>query len=244
MRSVPEQQKVKIWGLGGNFQLVSFLAFYIARTAPETKLEIGDGGSYKIKHLDHELFINLKNKALDTKERLVKEYPNLKIKAVPYFIGNERFINSILPEDAIQNNDKIFLCFDNNASIRPVSIRCTELDDVVLIVSGIDGADILVQIYIKSNGKEIMPPIHKRNPFVANPQDRMPSEILRQGCVDEVRGDRPNLFSLMMAGSLSLCAFYSIMKHLNSGKIQKFDIVNINFNIQHVKMRLERLNSN
>jgi molybdopterin/thiamine biosynthesis adenylyltransferase len=236
-------QVIKVIGLGGNFQLVNFLAFYIARSVEEMKMEVVDGGSYKIRHLDHELFTSLKNKTLATKERLLKEYSNLKIKAIPYYIGNARSVNSLLPEDVIKNGNILFCCVDNSASIRSVSIACAKLDDVVLIVSGIDGTDILVQIYLKVNGEEITPPIHIRNPFVANPKDQMPSEILRQGCVDEVRGDRPNLFSLMMAGSLSLCAFYSIMDHLNSGNIKKFDVVNVNFNIRQLKMRVEHLNS-
>jgi len=238
-----ENKRVILKGVGGNHHLVNFLAFYIARTSPDILLTIVDGGFYKLHHRNHELFTGLQNKAIETKERLFRDFPNLKIEAVPLYVDYERSDISILPEDVFQEGDIIFNCVDNNASIKLDSIFCEKLKDVALIVSGIGEADVLVQNYVKVDGIELTPPIHTWNPFVANPTDRIPSEVLRDGCPDEVRGEQPNLFALNMAGCLSLCVFFKILDHLRTGTIKEFDLKNVNFNVLRVKMRVEHLKS-
>lgn len=233
---------IKIIGLGGNFILRDFMAFFIARLAPEFKLVIIDGGSYKFHHRNHEDFKKPRNKALDSKDLLLSRFPNLNIEAWPFYVGRENTRSSISTKRIIQNGDVIFSCVDNGPSIQLISLRSVELQDIILIVAGVDGADILIQIYLKINGIELTKPIHERNVFVAKPDGMLPSEALRQDCLDTATQDKPNIFSLMLSGGLALSAFYSIKEHLDSRRIDRFNIQDIYFNISKMKMRIEQIN--
>lgn len=232
-----EFEFIVIVGLGGDIVLRDITGFYIERVDPNYFLRLADGGHYAMRHWSHEKFSRLAEKTEVSKELLLRDYKNLKIRTYPFFIGRERTKLSILAKDVIPDHSFVFDATDNAASKKLIMEYCEKLKQVVLISGGIDKENVYVQTFVRIDGKNVTPPFYDYNPHIKNPKDELPSERLRRGCLDQAQGEKPNIFSLMMVDALSLCVFYKVLEHLQQGTIQKFNVREIFFNIFKMQMR-------
>lgn len=229
---------IKIIGLGANFPLRDFMGFWISRLAPDFYLELIDGGTYKPRHVDHELFTELGKKVTVSKKILQRNFPNLKnIGAIPFYIGEKRSKDFKLAGDLIHDGDIIFLCVDNDLTKKIILKQCRWLKNVVIVIGGVDGVDVHILIYIKIRGVEITPNPISYDPFIMNPNDQLPAGSDNEECLDEAAKQKPNIFSINIACALMAGAFYSILAHLEKEIIDQFDTQEIYFNVKKLKMR-------
>ena len=168
---------------------------------------------------------------------MLRENENLKIKAIPFYISDERSKLSKLPQDIIKDGSIVFICVDNLVSVNLISNYSIKLKNIILIRSGINKENGYVQTFARINGENITPPLHEYNHYVANPKDELPTEKIKRGCLDEADQEKPNIFSLMITDSLSLVVFHSIMQHIKQGTIKDFKTREIFFNVSKIKMR-------
>jgi len=234
---------IVIGGLGGDAVLRDLIGFYVEHEDPKYFLRLVDGGHYALRHWSHEKFTRLGEKTEVSKEILLRDYKNLKIRTYPYFIGKERTKISVLAKDVIPDRSFVFDATDNAPSKKLIMEHCEMLNQVVLISGGIDKENVYVQVFIRIDGKNITPPFYDYNHHIKNPKGDLPSERLRRGCLDQAQGDPPNIFSLMMVDALSLCIFYKVLEHLNQGSIKDFNLREIFFNVFKIQMRTVASNS-
>jgi len=236
--NMDEFEYIVLVGLGGDIVLRDLTGFYVEHEDPRYFIRLVDGGHYAMRHWSHEKFTRLAEKTEVSKELLLRDYKNLKIRTYPYFIGKERTKISVLAKDVIPDRSFVFDATDNAASKKLIMEHCGILKQVVLISGGIEKENVYVQVYIRIDGKNITPPFYEYNPHIRDPKDELPTERIRRGCLDQAQGDQPNIFSLMMVDALSLCVFHKILEHLRNGSIKDFNLREIFFNIFKMQMRI------
>jgi len=193
--------KIKLIGLGGiGCRVLPILTQYLNNSVPGVELWLVDGDNYEGKNTDRQLFERLGNKAEVSTEMTLSTYPDLNLRAEPYFITEENIVT------LIREDDIVFLCVDNHATRKLVSDRCGELDNVTLISGSNEGEDALVMVYQRIEGQDhTLPLTSSYHPEIQEPEDRNPGEV---GC-DRIVASQPQLmFANNLAASLMLNAFY------------------------------------
>lgn len=207
---------LKIIGLGGiGSWLVQFISKYARFTMLQNqKITITciDGDTYDSLNRPRQNFENMGNKARIKMLELKNEYD----KYVPagYNLQNFKFdyIDDYVSEDNIEttilDGDVIFLCVDNHKTRSFVSKHCRTLDNVILISGGNDITVGNVQIYKKSEGKEITSDLCAYHPEIDFPRDKAPYE---KSC-EELQESEPQLiFTNIMVAILMCCAYYNLL---------------------------------
>lgn len=159
-----------------------------------------DGDAYEDRNRERQKFSLMTNKAEATKELIAASFPELEIEAKPYYADSQNIFLFV------REGDVIFSAVDNHAVRKIISEHAETLSDVLLVSGGNDEVDGNVQIYERSGGKDLTPPITFLHPEIEFPKDRNPGEM---GCEElALLGAAPQLLCVnMMIASMMLNVF-------------------------------------
>jgi molybdopterin/thiamine biosynthesis adenylyltransferase len=241
--------KVKVIGAGGIggclLDVLCRVLNYGSAQYSFSQVDVGivDGDHYEERNKDRQDFRERGNKAEVTVKRLEELFPNLFFMAFPLYIdeGNAPVL--------IEDGDVVFLCVDNNQTRRLISYHCSELDNVTLISGGNDYTDGNVQVYIRKDGEDLLPPIHKVHKGIDNPpeNDLHPNEVEeREGCLEEAQADPQLLIANNVAAALMLVAFHNWVDNpdLFVHKILGYDEVQFDMSGNVTDTKIHLLNGN
>ena len=181
---LPENQKIKIIGLGGIGSIVlQFLSLFLDSNLRQmTRLVLIDGDEFSPSNSPRTTFQQLGNKAeVKAGETLsMISSDRMAIVAIPRFITEENV------GELICNGDLLMLCCDNHPTRKLISDHCERLSDVVLISGGNEGVDPPremgtygnVQIAVRRAGQNLTAPITRFHPEIAQAKGSPP---LRNG---------------------------------------------------------------
>lgn len=205
---------VKIVGLGGVGSIVArYGALFLASLAGSHRLVLIDGDEFELKNTSRMHFARPGNKAEVVRDELLEAITdtNLTLAAVPEYVHGESIGR------LVQEKDIVLLAVDNHATRRCVSDFCATLADTCLISGGNDGVGEdaggrslrgtfgNVQIQLRRAGEELSAPLTRFHPEIADPADRMPTDL---SCTELAQSVPQILFTNLAAASAILNAFW------------------------------------
>lgn len=181
-----------------------------------------DGDSYEAKNYERQEFIRIGNKADIKASELEVKFSNLRIDAFEEFITEENV------SEVIKEGNIIFVCVDNHKTRMIVSNYCKGLQDITLISGGNEFTDGNVQLYVRRGGQDLTPDLCKYHPEIANPDDRLPTEM---SCEELAQSDPQLYFTNLGVATLMCWTFYNaIVKKSYERSEVYFDILTMNTN--------------
>jgi len=218
------KHSIVVIGLGGVGsilieRLCRFLNFSQELTAD---ILLVDGDEYEPKNYERQEFTRLGNKADIKATELEAKFDRLRFDAF------EEYLDPNNVGEAIKEGDIVFMCVDNHKTRMIVSNYCTTLKDVILISGGNDFTDGNVQLYVRKDGKDLTPDLCKYHPEIAEPDDKLPSEM---SC-EELAVSEPQLYFANLGVATIMCwAFYNaVVKESYERSEVYFDILTMNSN--------------
>jgi molybdopterin/thiamine biosynthesis adenylyltransferase len=204
--------KIKIIGCGGVAdKLLTPLCQFLAFNSYKVQVTLVDKDAYEEKNAERQSFSRLGNKAEVMKERLMAETKN-----AIHFLAEPTYLDWNNASQLIRENDIVFYCADNFSTKKIVSLRCSELQNVVCIAGGNNYTDGGVQCFLRGDGVNVTRPFaNEDHPEVANaPDDRHPNRLARlAGCEEIAKTDKPQLvFTNLFVASIMLNAFYALLQ--------------------------------
>ena len=211
---LPENQKIKIIGLGGigSFVLQFLSLFLDSNLRQMTRLVLIDGDEFSPSNSPRTTFQQLGNKAeVKAGETLsMISSDRMAIVAIPRFITEENV------GELICNGDLLMLCCDNHPTRKLISDHCERLSDVVLISGGNEGVDPPremgtygnVQIAVRRAGQNLTAPITRFHPEIAQAKGSPPSEM---DCIQQAASTPQILITNLAVATAMLCAFLSFV---------------------------------
>lgn len=199
---------VKVVGLGGiGSILADKLARYLNYTLTEGQrpnMMLVDGDSYEEKNRERQEFTRMGNKAESKTVELSNRFRNITTESVTSYI-DENNVDRI-----VSDGDYIFIAVDNHKTRKIISdyAASKKVKDVVLISGGNELTDGNVQRYIKRGGVNITPRLTDYHPEIANPEDKLPTEM---SC-EELMHSVPQLYFTNLSVATAMCQmFYNTM---------------------------------
>ena len=207
---LPENSVIKIIGGGGVGGIVArYLSLFLVSVERELRLVLIDGDSFEATNASRMFFAKCGNKATVLRDELLQHLADSKLSVMAI----EEFITPSNIATLLHNGDIIILAVDNHATRKLVNdYVVSELSDAVLISGGNDGVEDgrrgtygTVQIYVRRDGRDLMPSLSQYHPEIEKPEDRLPSE---QGCVALFASVPQILFTNLMTASCILNTFW------------------------------------
>jgi molybdopterin/thiamine biosynthesis adenylyltransferase len=195
---------IVVVGLGGVGsilieRLCRFLNF--SNEAPPHILLV-DGDEYEIKNYERQEFTRLGNKADIKAGELSMKFNKLIIDAW------EDYIDEGNVSDVIESGNIVFMCVDNHKTRKIISNYCKTMEDITLISGGNDLTDGNVQFYVRENGKDLTCDLCKYHPEIANPEDKLPTEM---SC-EELSMSEPQLYFANLGVATIMCwTYYNVV---------------------------------
>jgi adenylyltransferase/sulfurtransferase len=216
---------VVVIGLGGvGSALVEPLARYLNYNGGPKELVLIDGDSYERRNLERQRAGTedlAQNKARVHSERLKKNFKSLSV------AWHEDFVTQDNVASLVKSGDVVLACVDNHATRKLLQDYCQRLREVILISGGNEFFDGNVLVYVKRNGRQLTPPIHKYHPEIAFPEDKSPDQL---SCEElEAAGNEQLLFTNLTVAVLMLNAFYGLSQAKAKYSEVYFDIRNNSF---------------
>jgi len=213
---------IKIVGLGGvGSILVERLCRFLNYASDvDAIMTLADGDIYEAKNYERQEFSTFGNKAEVKASDLELQFPQIGIEVYP------AFLNELTTPDVVKEGDIVFLCVDNHKTRMIVNNYCKKLKDVTLISGGNELTDGNVQIYVRSNNKDMSPDIAAYHPEIANPDDKLPDEL---SC-EQLSNSDPQLYFANLGVATIMCwSFYNVVirSKLEASEVY-FDITNMN----------------
>jgi molybdopterin/thiamine biosynthesis adenylyltransferase len=210
--------EIKAIGIGGiGCALLPFLCRYLQFSGDGARVTLIDGDRFERSNAARQAFAGLGNKAEVKSRELAGEYEGLAFRSIPEYVTEDNVARLIGAGEAV------FLMVDNHASRNLVSRHASSLADLTLISGGNDYEDGNVQVFIRQEGRDLTPSLHRYHPEIANPRDRNPAAM---SCEELMAAGAPQLlFANLMVASLMLNAFYALRQgRLNYSEVY-LDIV-------------------
>lgn len=218
------EHSIVVIGLGGVGsilieRLCRFLNFSRDLTAD---ILLVDGDEYEPKNYERQEFTRLGNKADIKATELEAKFDRLRFDAFEEYLDPENV------GEAVREGDIVFMCVDNHKTRMIVSNYCKTLKDVTLISGGNDFTDGNVQLYVRKDGKDLTPDLCKYHPEIAEPDDKLPSEM---SC-EELAVSEPQLYFANLGVATIMCwTFYNaVVKESYERSEVYFDILTMNSN--------------
>ncbi len=132
---------------------------------------------------------------------------------------------SVIPEyltegnisDHIIDDDFVFVCVDNCATITLISDHAVKLRDITAMNGGCDWCDGIVQVHVRRQGKNLTPPFaNKYHPEYISPRDRNPGDQLPSGLSPVASEPR-----CIVATNLTAAAMIAVFHRVRSGAFGK-----------------------
>ena len=204
---LPDNSTVKLIGLGGVGQIVArYVALFLASLGVEVRLVLLDGDSFEPSNVTRMLFSACGNKAAVTRDELLPRFSEsgLSLIAIEDYLTPDNISRLIL------EGDLVLLTVDNHATRKLVNDHCAHLRDVCLISGGNDAAGKdagsaerrgtygNVQVYLRSHGQDVTPPLTRHHPEILTPADHLPTD---QHCTDLITSVTKILFTNLAVAS-------------------------------------------
>lgn len=212
--ALPANATVKVIGLGGVGGIVTrYGAMFLASLGVPVRLVLIDGDAFEPSNASRMYFSGHGNKAEVTRADLLPRFADsaLTLTAVPEYVTPENVAR------LVREGDIVLCCLDNHASRKLVSDHCGSLRDVCLISGGNDGVgpDATgkelrgtygnVQVYLRHGGEDWSPSLTKYHPEIADPADRLPTDV---SCTELVASVPQVLFANLATASAMLNALW------------------------------------
>lgn len=194
-------KKVKVVGIGGIGgmllpPLVRFLRYHV----PQCELTLIDGDRFEPHNAERQAFDELGNKAEIVARRLLREFPEMVIRAAPEFVTEETATR------LIREHDVVCAGVDNHKTRKILSDRAGELTDVLVISGGNELTTGSVQVYVRKGGEDLTLPLaNGYHPEIAAPQDHLPGEH----CEERLQREPQLLITNNAVASSMLSALYA-----------------------------------
>jgi molybdopterin/thiamine biosynthesis adenylyltransferase len=167
-----------------------------------------DGDAYDESNSDRqrtdERYLGL-NKADVQAEQLKYVAGEIGVHAIGEFLGPDNI------QSVVREKDLILICVDNHATRKLINDTAKKMKDVVLISSGNDLHDGNVQVFIRVGGRAKTAPLDKYHDEIKYPTDSNPAELSCEELA-QIPGGGQIIFTNLTAASLSLNAFYAVIK--------------------------------
>lgn len=214
---LPENASVKLIGLGGVGGIVArYGAMFLASLGRNARFVLIDGDSFAPSNASRMFFGACGNKAAVTRDELLPRFAEspLSLIAVEEFITLEN-IGRLLHE-----GDMVILAVDNHATRKLVNDHCAGMANVCVISGGNDGVgqDAAgakrrgtygnVQVYLRRNGIDTTPSLSRFHPEIANPADKLPTDL---SCTELVASVPQILFTNL---TVAACILNTLWLHL------------------------------
>ena len=163
---------IGLGGIGSHLvePLARTLVFSKSERAPKTLILV-DGDTYEKKNRQRQRFDIAANKAEATKEWIAPPFPDIQVEAKPHFISEDNIFA------LIREGDVVLLAVDNHATRKLISEYAETLGSVLVISGGNELYDGNIQVYEKSAGTALLPPLTWMHPEIEHPNDRNPAEL-------------------------------------------------------------------
>jgi molybdopterin/thiamine biosynthesis adenylyltransferase len=129
----------------------------------------------------------------------------------------------------IKDGDIVLSCVDNHRTRKLLSDRISTLKNAALISGGNDLTTGNTQVFVRSRGKNITPPLTHLHPEIEFPEDENPAD--RVGCIIQAQSSPQILAANMMVATLMLSAFWNILDWLDQEK-KRFGFTEQYFDIE------------
>ena len=218
------EYRIVVVGLGGvGSILIERLCRFLNYSQDiNATIRLVDGDHYELKNYERQEFYQMGNKAEIKVTELANKFRQLDLNSYDEFVTTENISHMI------NDGDIIFLCVDNHKTRMIVSNYCKTLKNVALISGGNEFTDGNVQVYVRKNGKDLTPDLCKYHPEIANPDDKLPTEM---SCEELATSDPQLYFTNLGVATLMCWAFYNaVIKESYEKSEVYFDIVTMNAN--------------
>jgi molybdopterin/thiamine biosynthesis adenylyltransferase len=195
------QYNIIVVGLGGVGSVLIEKIGRFLNYAADTKADIMliDGDDYEVKNYTRQEFGRVGSKAEIKAKEIAFKFKNLTVTPIKVFIDPTNV------KDLIQEKSIVFLCVDNHKTRMIVSNYGKTMNDIIIISGGNELTDGNVQIYVRQGGKDLTPDLCAYHPEIANPADKLPSEMT----CEELAKSEPQLFFANLGVATIMCwAFY------------------------------------
>jgi molybdopterin/thiamine biosynthesis adenylyltransferase len=211
---LPEHASVKVIGLGGVGGIVArYGAMFLASLGTPVRLVLIDGDQFEPSNASRMYFSGHGNKAVVTRADLLPRFADspLMLGAVPEYVTPENV------DRLIHDGDIVLCCLDNHASRKLINDHAARLGNICLISGGNDGVGpdssgrVLrgtygnVQVYLRHNGEDLGPSLTSYHPEIAQPGDRLPTDV---SCTELVASVPQVLFTNLATASAILNALW------------------------------------
>ena len=230
-------------GVGGGWLTPRILAFFLSYYMSSSEIVIADGGVYEFRQRDHEHFELPGNKARIEAEYLRSTFPELKVAAIPRYVGPRTTEEVIAVQELIQPEDVVFLQVDNNDTRKLVDEYAGSLESTTVLCGGTNEDQLRVLVHIRRKHADITPPFSSYCREIRNPTDESPARRLlrRDGCVENLgQSERFQPFTMLTTSTLLLNAFYKIWKLESAGHLASFPYCELWYDIGNGKCRTEK----
>ncbi len=205
--------RIVIVGLGGIGSFLARVVTMFAASLKDVKIRVAliDGDTFEERNQARMEVPDLGNKAALVCGQLSAAFgrPRLNLRPVECYVDEDNV------DQLIVERDIVFSCVDNHATRKLIGARCEQLDDVVLISGGNDGVEGEqrgtygnVQVYVRSEGRDLNVPITRFHPEIAHPADEVPGP----SCVDLAASTVPQIvFTNFFAAAVMGAAFHRLL---------------------------------
>lgn len=214
---------IKIIGLGGigTYLCDPLFRFLNAQNNILTDATLIDGDIIESKNFDRQVLRGSGYKSEKKKNDLERLFSNnISFNSIPEYLNVDNI------SKYINDYDYVFMCVDNHKTRKIVSDYVETLDNISLISGGNDYTDGNVQIFIKEDGKKILPSITDYHPEIVNYNDKSPEEM---SC-EELQNSEPQLiFTNLFASTIMVSCFYNLFIYNSTNNISEiyFDIIQL-----------------
>ena len=211
---LPDNASVKLIGLGGVGHIVArYVALFLVSFGSEVRLVLLDGDSFELSNASRMFFGACGNKAAVVRDELLPRFTDSSLS----LIAIEEYLTPDNISRLILEGDLVLLTVDNHATRKLVNDHCAQLRDVCLISGGNDGVGKNangavrrgtygnVQVYVRSQGQDVTPPLTRHHPEIQTPADRLPTD---QSCTELIASVPQILFTNLAVASNILNTFW------------------------------------
>lgn len=216
--------KIVVVGLGGVGSILIERLCRFLNYSHDNKVTIRlvDGDHYELKNYERQEFYQIGNKAEIKAIELSNKFKAIDLNSCDEFVTPDNISH------IIHDGDIVFICVDNHKSRMIISNYSKTLRNVTIISGGNEFTDGNVQVYVRKDGKDLTPDLCKYHPEIANPDDKLPTEM---SC-EELAASEPQLYFTNLGVATIMCwAFYNaVVKESYKKSEIYFDIVTMNTN--------------
>jgi hypothetical protein len=197
-RSKPNRLRINIVGCGAisRWLLRPLLSYLTIDTQATFEVRVIDGHGHKARRIADDA---------------LTEFHSAVVSVIPEYLTEGNIADHIIDDDFV------FVCVDNCATIKLISDHAVKLRDTTAMSGGCDWCDGTIQVHVRRQGKNLTPPFaNKYHPEYINPRDRNPGEQLPSGQSPVASEPR-----CMVATNLTAAVMIAVFLRVRSGLLGK-----------------------